>query len=653
MRSIKTIPILLLYLFTTIILTSKTYAIGPVDLAKDYTYQGAKISPDGKHIAMAILQNGKRKLAVVSSSDFSAVGGANFGKKQEVGEFYWANNERIVMQVWVSEPWKEQPSFYGELFAVNYNGKRGRMIYGYRAGEMSVGSKLKKKVSIYGQAKIISLLPSEEDEILISSTPMSSSGGRIPTAHRLNIYNGKMSPIVAGGPVPYANFFADRQGNIKIAVGTDKNHEKRVYRFLDDKNDWQEVPSESFGSGYYPLTFDESGKNLLLIDNKDHDVAGIYKLDLETGKKALLYRDEKVDITNIEYNLARDNVYAIRIDPDYPTYVMLNNNSEEGQMFKFFLDMFPGYKVNVTSHSKDGKLWMIYASNDRAAGSYYLYNKESNKFSLLFSNMEHLKSKALSESIPIKFTASDGREVNGYITYPAGIPETQNVPLVTLVHGGPMARDYWSFDREVQLLAAQGYAVLRLNFRGSTGYGASFEAGSKRQWGGRVQKDIIEGTKWAIQQGGISEDKVCIMGGSFGGYSALQSAILAPELFRCVVGVAGVYDLAMMFEEGDVPNLLFGKAYLQNQLGTDKELMRQYSPVHNVHKLQAPVLIAHGEKDVRVPIEHAEALRDAMDKHKKEYEWFVKDTETHGFYDQKNRTEYFERVIVFLSKHLK
>ena len=367
----------------------------------------------------------------------------------------------------------------------------------------------------------------------------------------------------------------------------------------------------------------------------------------------MLYRDEKVDITNIEYNLARDNVYAIRIDPDYPTYVMLNNNSEEGQMFKFFLDMFPGYKVNVTSHSKDGKLWMIYASSDRAAGSYYLYNKESNKFSLLFSNMKHLKSKALSESIPIKFTASDGREVNGYITYPAGIPETQNVPLVTLVHGGPMARDYWSFDREVQLLAAQGYAVLRLNFRGSTGYGKSFEAGSQRQWGGRVQEDIIEGTKWTIQQGGISEDRVCIMGGSFGGYSALQSAILAPELFKCVVGVAGVYDLAMMFEEGDIPNLLFGKAYLQNQLGTDKELMRQYSPAHNVHKLQAPVLVAHGEKDVRVPIEHAEALRDAMDKHKKEYEWFVKDTETHGFYDQKNRTEYFEKVTVFLSKHLK
>lgn len=638
---------------TFILFSSISQAMSPADFAKDYQYQAAKISPDGKHIAMAILQDGKRKLAVVDSSNFSAVGGVNFGEKQEVGQFYWANNERIVMQVWVNEPWREEPAFYGELFAINYDGKKGNMIFGYRAGARSIGTKMKKKESTYGWADIVSLMPEEEDEILISSTPMSEGGARIPTVHRLNVYNGKMSPIVAGGPVPYADFITDRQGNVKLAVGTDKNDDKRVYRFIAEKNDWTEVPSESFGSGYYPLTFDQSGKNMLFIDNKDHDLDAIYKLDIESGEKTLLYRDDKVDITSIEYNLDRSGVYAIRVDPDYPTYVMLDKKSEESQLFKLLLNTFPGYKINITSRSEDGNLWMIYASNDKSAGGYYLYNKSTNKFALLFANLNHLNPNNLSESIPISFSASDGQVISGYITYPAGIPETQNVPLVTLVHGGPMARDYWSFDREVQLLAAQGYAVLRLNFRGSTGYGAAFQSASKKQWGDRVQKDIIEGTNWVIQQGGISADKVCIMGGSFGGYSALQSATLAPDLFACVVGVVGVYDIEMMFEEGDIPNLLYGKAYLEGQLGTDRELMRKYSPVHNVHKLKAPVLIAHGKKDVRVPIEHAEALRDAMEKHGKSYEWFVKDTETHGFYDEKNRTEYFEKVAGFLAKHLK
>ena len=171
--------------------------------------------------------------------------------------------------------------------------------------------------------------------------------------------------------------------------------------------------------------------------------------------------------------------------------------------------------------------------------------------------------------------------------------------------------------------------------------------------GDRVQQDIIDGTKWVISQGGIKQDKVCIMGASFGGYSALQSATLAPDLFKCVVGNAGVYDIEMMFEEGDIPRILWGKSYLESQLGNDKELMRKHSPVHNVAKLKAPVLIAHGEKDVRVPIEHAEALRDAMDKHGKKYEWFVKESESHGFHDVGNRTEYFEKVIQFLAKHLK
>lgn len=650
--------ILSIYLKLTVLILasvgcSATYAYTPADFAKDYQYQAAKISPDGKHIAMAILKDGQRKLAVVKASDFSPVGGADFGNKQEVGRFYWANNERIVAQIWKRYPWKEEPVFEGELFAVNYDGSRGKMIYGWRAGSSSTGSKLKKGEATNGWADIVNLLRHDEEEILISSTPFSNSGARVPTLHRLDIYTGKMSGTIAGGPVTFADFITDRKGNLRLAVGTDSTDTKRVYRFNEEDSDWTEVPADSFGEGYYPLTFDNSGKNLLLVDDKDHDLQGIYKLNIETGKKTLLYRDDEVDITAVEYNSDRSGVYAVRTDPNYPTYVMLEDDTEEAELFKYLLSMFPGYEVNITSSSKDRNLWIIYADNDRSAGGFYLYNKKKNQFSLLFSNLNHLDQRKLSESIPIEFAASDGVKIRGYVTYPAGIPETQSVPMVVLVHGGPMARDYWSFDREVQLLASQGYAVLRLNFRGSTGYGRSFQAGSKLQWGDRVQKDIIEGTQWVIQQGGILSDKVCIMGASFGGYSALQSASIAPDLFKCVIGTAGVYDLQMMFEEGDIPNLLFGKAYLTAQLGEDEALLKQYSPVHTVSNLNAPVLIAHGEKDVRVPIEQAEALRESLERHNKSFEWFVKDTESHGFFDEGNRTEYFERVTEFLAKHLK
>lgn len=628
--------------------------IAPVDLAKAYEYYGAEISPDGKHIALTILgQDAKRKLAVVKSSDFSSVGGADFGIEQEVGDVYWANNERLVIEVLQYRPWLEQPGYAGELFAIDLDGRRGEMIYGYRAGQDQVGSNLKKKEQTRGWATVINLLPELEDEILISSQPWTTGGASVPTVHRLNIKNGRISGVVAGGPVNYADFIADEAGNLKVAAGTDSSFKKRVYLFNDEKNDWDEVPTSEFGEGYYPLTVDDAGEFLFFIDDFNQDKEGLFKLNLKTGERKHIYTDENVDITSVNFSSDGSSVYAMRTDPGYPTYLMFNNVSEEAKLYKYFLSKFPGYKVTITSQSDDDNLWMIYASNDISAGGFYLYNKKADSFKLLFANMTHINRASFSESIPIEFKASDDHLVHGYITYPVGIPETQSIPLVTLVHGGPQSRDYWSFDREVQLLASQGYAVLRVNFRGSIGYGNKHFAGSVKQWGDRVQRDIIDGTKWVISQGGIDQNKVCIMGGSFGGYSAVQSATLAPDLFKCVIGNAGVYDIEMMFEEGDIPRILFGKSYLESQLGTDKELMRKYSPVHNVAKLKAPVLIAHGEKDVRVPIEHAEALRDAMDKHGKKYEWFVKETETHGFFDEQNRTEYYEKVVQFLEKHLK
>lgn len=167
-----------------------------------------------------------------------------------------------------------------------------------------------------------------------------------------------------------------------------------------------------------------------------------------------------------------------------------------------------------------------------------------------------------------------------------------------------------------------------------------------------MQQDIIEATQWVIQQGGIKQDKVCIKGGSFGGYSAVQSAALAPDLFKCVVAVAGVYDLEMLFNGSNIPRIIYGEKYLIEQLGMDKALMRTYSPVHNVAKLKASLLIAHSKKDEQVPFKHALALKEELDRQGKKYAWFVKNSEGHGLFDEQNRTEYFETVVKFLAKEL-
>ena len=376
-------------------------------------------------------------------------------------------------------------------------------------------------------------------------------------------------------------------------------------------------------------------------------------MNLATGKRKRIYVDEEVDITSLTYSADGHSVYAARTDADYPAYVMFNSKSEEAQVYKSLLGSFPGHAVTITSKSKDDRLWVVETSSDISAGKYYLYDKPSNKLRLLFREMSHLSDDALSKSQPIKFEASDGIEVRGYITYPAGVDKSEKTPLVVLVHGGPHGvRDYWSFDREVQLLASQGYAVLRVNYRGSSGYGGAFSSVGYKHWGDTVQQDIIDGTNYAISQGGIDGNRVCIMGGSFGGYSAVQSATLAPDLFKCVVANAGVYDLEMMFSEGDITDRLWGQSYLESAVGTNMEKVRAFSPVNNIDKLKAPILIAHGKKDRRVPYVQATSLRKALDKQNKPYEWFIKKSESHGFYDEGNRAEYYEKVSEFLKQYL-
>ena len=629
--------------------------ITPAQLAKNFEYLNAKISPNGKHLALTIVKDGSSKLAIVTTKDYRPVGGADFGKRQEVGEVFWVTDERLVIKVLIDEPWQDQDVYRGELYAVNLDGTGGELIYGYRSGETQLGTRLSKKKATVGWADIISLLPNDKEHILISSTRATTGRANKATIHKLNVFSGELGGLITGAPAFNMDFFVDTKGNLISAVGIDAEYKTQAYLYEPKTRSWSNVENSdlAFGNDFSTVAVDDKAENLYYLDSLNQNTLGLFKINLKTGKRESIYTNDNVSITNVSTTTDLSSVYAVRVDDGYPQYVMLEAEHKEAELFSKFTQSFAGYSIYITSHSEDERYWVIYAESDVVPTSFYLYDAKKDKYNLLFANLSNLDKKKLSSSIPVKFEASDGAVISAYITYPAGIDETVAVPLVTLVHGGPNLRDYWNFDSEVQLLASQGYAVLRVNYRGSSGYGWEHMSGSKNQWGGRVQQDIIEATQWIIQQGGIAQDKVCIMGGSFGGYSAVQSATLAPDLFKCVVAVAGVYDLEMMFDEGNIPRIIYGKEYLIEQLGVDKTLMRRYSPVHNVGKLKASLLIAHGKKDEQVPIEHALALKESLDKQGKKYDWFVKNTEGHGFYDEQNRTEYFEKVVEFLARQLK
>ena len=622
----------------------------PADFARGNELYSAKISPTGEYLAVGMIQNEQQVLTVLDAKTFEPVGGARFARPKQVGTFHWVNDERLVIQLVESRPWEHQLMSYGELYAVNYDGSKPEIIYGYSAGESTAGTRVKKRQSTLGWAEIESLLPGDEEHILIRSTPMSNDGARLPTLEKINVYTGMMKKVTTS-PVPGGNFLVDGQGKPRYLSGVDKDLNILFYELDPKSNEWLANDKIKMGTEFGALAFDNDDKGFYYINNHEGDFTGLFKFNIETGESNNIYTDEAVDITDLSFNQDLSGVYAIRVDDGYPAYLIFNKEYEEAQVFRSLLSTFAGAEVTVTSSTDDYSKWIVYVASDTSAGAYYLFDRKAMQVKLLFKMNSGLVSSEMAVSTPYKIKARDGMEIPVYLTLPEKAKGP--VPLITLVHGGPHGvRDYWSFDSEVQMLANEGYAVLRVNFRGSDGYGQSFAEAGMKHWGDAIQHDIIDATNWAREKAEIDGDKVCIMGASFGGYSALQSSILAPDVFDCAVANAGVYDLQNLFEDGDIPEGFWGASFLESVLGTDKAQLTAFSPTHNVEKLKTPVLIAHGKKDRRAPFSQAQALRKAMDKADKDYEWFVRDSETHGFYDEENRGAYFKEVVDFLADHL-
>jgi dipeptidyl aminopeptidase/acylaminoacyl peptidase len=623
-------------------------------------YLNAKISPDGKHLAVAVNIKGKRALIFFKTEKLNKpVGALNFGGRFEVGEYHWVNNERVVLNTKQRLFSKEVPVSYGELYAVNIDGSNRQMIYGYQAGEKQIGSLIKKKKSTRGWGEIIDVLPEDDKHILISSTPMSKTGERLATVYRLNVYTGILKNKLGTSPIPFARFITDTKGELRALVGTDSENNNQIY--VRQGNDWKKLPKDTVTSSVNPVGISASGNYLYTLDHYKQDIGGLFKLNLKDFSYKHVFTDEGVDITDLEMTTDGRSPYAIRTDAGYPSYLILNKKAEESAVFKSLLSTFPGDKITITSKTDKGDFYVFEVSSDIQPGSLYLFDKKNNSIKALFKFKPKFNESDFSPIEPIQFTASDGQVINGYFTpvksaVQGKTSKSENkkpAPVVVLVHGGPHgSRDYWEYSPEIQYLSLHGFSVLQVNFRGSGGYGSKFEIDGYRKWGTRIQQDILDGYLWLINQGKAEAGNACIMGTSFGAYSAVQSAAIYPDTYQCTVANAGIYDLELMFEEGDIQSRRSGKSYLKNVLGTNEKILKNMSPVNYVDKISIPLLLAHGEDDERAPFEHAESLRSALDDADKSYEWFAIDKEEHGFYNPETQKSYMRKVVKFLDKNL-
>ncbi len=322
-------------------------------------------------------------------------------------------------------------------------------------------------------------------------------------------------------------------------------------------------------------------------------------------------------------------------------------------MYQKLAEKMPGYEVEMVAHDKAEEKFIVMASNDRSPGTRNLYDAKTGTLTRLVEVAPWLKEDHLAPMKPVQYQSRDGLTIHGYLTLPLG-REAKNLPVVINPHGGPWYPDTWGFNPEVQFLANRGYAVLQMNFRGSTGYGRKFWEASFKQWGQTMQNDITDGVNWLIKQGIADPKRVAIYGGSYGGYATLAGVAFTPDLYAAAVDYVGVANMFTFMKT--IPP--YWKPFLDmfyEMVGDpvkDKAMMEAASPVMHADKIKTPLFVAQGAHDPRVNKAESDQMVEALKKRGVDVEYMVKDNEGHGFHNEENRFDFYEAMEKFLEKHL-
>ncbi|WP_163933955.1 S9 family peptidase [Paraferrimonas sp. SM1919] len=622
--------------------------------SKPAAYFDLKLSPNGNFLAAQTKSDGKNIIVIFDREKMDVVGAIRFSSRAQVGSYYWANNERIVATKEYLTSRSDHPQYRGEIFSAKYNGKGGRYLFGYQGGS-SAGSRVNSSAgSIRAWGWVLDPMHHDERHILVKAISFNRDGGMDSraTVYKVNVKTGKRS-FVTRSPVINATFLTDKDGQVRYVGGQNDDFDYQGYFRLEGDGDWQKMSNLKLPvDDITPYAFTANPEELIASYSINGEPDALYKINMVTGESKKIASDKLVSPQKVWLTHDTKEVYAVEFEKGYPSYAMPYKDHPEAKLLKSMLASLKGHQIHLSSQSQDGNYRVITAFNDTNSGVYYMYDKKANKLTYLVQQRDWLNPESLAYMEPIKLNARDGMELHGFLTLPNN-KNKKNLPLVVMPHGGPHGpRDYWGYDEEVQLLAAKGIAVLQINFRGSGGYGKNFEEAGYKKWGAEIQYDIIDAVKHVINEGIADKDNICIMGGSFGAYSALQSSIIEPDMFKCAIANAGLYDLEMMWTEGDIQERDSGLDYLDYAIGKDVTQLKSFSPVNHVEKLKAALFLAHGGEDERTPEEQVRALIKQLDKHNKPYQFYYLDDEGHGFYKPEHRAKYYEQVLNFLDKHL-
>ena len=587
-----------------------------------------QISPDGSFYSFMAPYKNRMNIFIQKIGDSSATQ-LTFEEARDIAGYFWPNNEQIVF---LKDEGGDE-NFH--LFVVNIDGSN------------HIGFK-----DIDGvRAQVLDDLPDQKDFVVIG---LNKRNKQVFDPYRLNLKTGEIS-MLAENPGNIQGWMFDHDGKLRIATAiVDGVNQSILYR-ESEEDEFKTIITTNFKEGFNPQFFTFDNKNIIGSSNLGRDKYAIVEFDPITAKEVkVLYANDDYDVNGVGYSRKRKVITAAYFESWKSERHYFDSTSKA--TFEKIQKQLAGYEIGITGVNKDENILILRTYSDKSLGAYYIYNSEDDKMEKIVDVSPWIDENEMSNQLPIAYQSRDGLKINGYLTLPKGynMENAKNLPVVINPHGGPWARDSWGFNPEIQFLANRGYAVLQMNFRGSTGYGRKFFEASFKKWGREMQDDITDGTQWLIDKGIADSTRIAIYGGSYGGYATLMGLVKEPKMYAAGVDYVGVSNMFTFMKT--IPPywepMLEMMYEMVGDVEKDSAMLREVSPVFHVDKIKAPLFIAQGANDPRVNVDESDQMVKAMKEKGIDVEYLVKKDEGHGFRNEENRFEFYRAMEKFLNLQL-
>lgn len=470
-------------------------------------------------------------------------------------------------------------------------------------------------------------------------------------AYHLDLRTGDLT-LLARNPGHVLGWAAGKDLNIRAAVAATPDGGSDLLIRDDPHNGWRLVnhwsSDDSLTSA--PVAFSPDGRSLLLVDSQDANAGRLVRLDLTTSRRTVLAEDDRFDVAGVMLHPDTRKVQAVAFTKARTEWQVLDQ-SIAPEIDAIEREVDGDWEVVHRTHADDR--WIVGVTRDVGGVRWYRWDRAERLLTKIFDARPDLARYTLAPMEPVVLTSRDGLPLEGYLTVPPGVGR-EGLPLVLNVHGGPWHRDEWGYDPESQWLANRGYAVLQVNYRGSTGYGKAFLNAGNKEWGGKMHDDLVDAVQWAENRGIADPERVAIYGGSYGGYASLVGATFTPDLFRCAVVIVGPSNL-ITFIDTIPPYWSSYLAIMHERVGnpeTEHDFLVSRSPLTHVDRIRIPMLVAQGANDPRVKQSESEQIVAAMAERDIPHEYLLFPDEGHGFAKPANRLKFYGAAEQFLARHL-